>query len=135
MPTPGEEYDMPVAYGEDHPDFMRIDHAQLAEGAAGHLGVRRQQPPTEAETSTISSSVLRHTFPTGPREERALKDLAFFGGCHLNALLPPWYSRLSAAARLVALLKAECAAGETPQVRPVAVGGIETRLPLLRDSS
>jgi hypothetical protein len=67
MPTPGEEYDMPVAYGEDHPDFMRIDHAQLAEDAAGHLGVRRQQPPTEAETSTISSSVLRHTFPLPDR--------------------------------------------------------------------
>jgi hypothetical protein len=57
-----------------------------------------------------------------------LKDLAFFGGRYLNALLPPWYCRLSAAARLVALLKAECAAGETPQVRPVAVEGIERRL-------
>ena len=28
----------------------------------------------------------------------------------------------------MALLKSECAAGETPQVRPVAVGGIERRL-------
>jgi hypothetical protein len=46
----------------------------------------------------------------------------------LNVLLPPWYYRLSAAARLVVLLKAECAAGETSQVWYVAVGGIERRL-------
>ena len=83
--------------------------------------------------STISSSVLPSRQGQG---ERALKDLAFFGECYLNALLPPWYYRLSAAARLVALLKSECAAGETPQVRPVAGGGGRYRdEALLRDSS
>jgi hypothetical protein len=48
--------------------------------------------------------------------------------CSRNALLPSWYYRLSAAAGLVSLPKAECAVGETPQVRPAAVGGIERRL-------
>jgi hypothetical protein len=48
--------------------------------------------------------------------------------CSRNALLPSRYYRLSAAAGLVSLPKAECAVGETPQVRPAAVGGIERRL-------
>jgi hypothetical protein len=45
------------------------------------------------------------------------KDLAFFEECYLNALLPPWYYRLARqrAARPMALLKKECAAGESPQ--------------------
>jgi hypothetical protein len=100
--------------------YARIDHAQLAEDcralkrekAAGPNGGRNEH----------HHQLFGSTVPTGPREERALKDLAFFGECYLNALLPPWCYRLSAAARPVAPLKAECAAGETPQVRPVAVG-------------
>jgi hypothetical protein len=121
MPPLGE-YDMPAAYGEDQPDFMRVDHVQLAEDCRA---LKREKAVAPNAGRNGHYQLFGSAFPTGSREERALKDLAFFGECYLNALLPPWYYRLSAAARLVALLKSECAAGETPQVRPVAVGGIE----------
>jgi hypothetical protein len=117
---------MPAAYGGDHLDFMRVDHAQLAEDCRV-LEHEKAAAPNGGRNEHYQ--LFGSTFPTGSREERALKDLAFFGECYLNALLPPWYYRLSAAAKLVALLKAECAAvGETPQVRSVAVGGIKRRL-------
>jgi hypothetical protein len=108
----------------------RIGHAQqqLAEDCRA---LKRENAAAPNGGRNEHYQLFGSTSPTGSREERALKDLAFFGECHLNALLPPWYYRdyrLSAAARLVALLKAECTAGETPQVRPVAVGGIERRL-------
>jgi hypothetical protein len=117
MPTPGE-YDMPAAYGEDHPDFMRIDHAQLAED---RRALTREKAAAPSGGRNGYYQLFASTFPTGSREERALKYLAFFGGCYLNALLPPWYYRLSAAARLVALLKAECAAGETTPLKTLEV--------------
>jgi hypothetical protein len=106
---------MPAAYGEDHPDFMRIEHAQLADDCRA---LKREKEAAPNGGRNGHYQLFGSTaFPTGSREERALKDLAFFGEFYLNALLPPWYYRLSAAARPVALLKAECAAGETPQVR------------------
>jgi hypothetical protein len=87
MPTPGE-YAMPAAYGEDHPDFMRIDHSQLAEDCRA---LRREKAAGPNGGRNEHHQLFGSTFPTGPREERALKDLAFFGECYLNALLPPWY--------------------------------------------
>jgi hypothetical protein len=85
MPTSGE-YDMPAAYGEDHPDFMRVGHTQVAEDCCRALkSARRQRPPNGGRNE--HHQLFGSTFPTGPREERALKDLAFFGGCNLNALL------------------------------------------------
>jgi hypothetical protein len=92
MPTPGE-YDMPAAYGEDHPDFMRIDHApQLAEDCRA---LKREKAAAPNGGKNDHYQLFGSAFPRGSREERAQKDLAFFGGCYLNALLPPWYYRLS----------------------------------------
>jgi hypothetical protein len=98
MPTPGED-DMPAAcYGEDqHPDFMRIDHPQLAEDCRAR---KREKAAAPNGGRNEHYQLFGSTFPTGSREERALKDLAFFGECHLNALLPPWrYYRLSVSPR------------------------------------
>ena len=65
---------------------------------------------------------------SGSQESQALADLAFLGECYANALLPAWYYSLTAAARLVALLKEKLEPGTSPKVRPIAVGDIERRL-------
>ena len=65
--------------------------------------------------------------PRGSPEEAAVEDFAFFVELYVNARLPAWYYRLSAAARLVPLLKPEWDGTGTPPARPIAVGGIERR--------
>jgi hypothetical protein len=65
---------------------------------------------------------------SGSQEPQALADLAFLGECYANALLPAWYYSLTAAARLVALLKEKLEPGTSPKVRPIAAGDIERRL-------
>jgi hypothetical protein len=112
---------------------MRIDHSQLAEDSSALKREKAAAPSNGARQKralAISSSLFGSTSPTGSREERALKDLAFFGECYLNVLLPPYY-RLSAAARLVAAPSSRQSARQArhrKQVRPVAVGGIERGL-------
>ena len=65
--------------------------------------------------------------PAGSPEERVVKDFAFLAELYVNALLPAWYYRLSAAARIVALLKPGWDGEGVPPARPIAVGGIERR--------
>jgi hypothetical protein len=75
---------MPAAYGEDHPDFMRVDHAQLAEDCRALKREKAAVPNggSEAETRT-PPALWFYSLPDRVEgrgsEERALKDLAFFG--------------------------------------------------------
>ena len=64
--------------------------------------------------------------PESP-EAQVMQHYAKFVELYVNARLPAWYYRLSAAARLVALLKPEWDGKGTPPARPIAVGGIERR--------
>jgi hypothetical protein len=63
---------------------MRIDHSQLAEDSSALKREKAAAPSNGARQKralAISSSLFGSTSPTGSREERALKDLAFFGEC------------------------------------------------------
>jgi hypothetical protein len=122
MPTPGE-YDMPATYGGDHPDFMRIyQHAQLA-GDCRALAREKTAAPNGGRNEHCQ--LFGSAFPTGPKEERALSAkrprLLLWRTppqCAAPAVVLPTASRQRPGSWPSS--EAECAAGETPQVRPVA---------------
>ena len=124
MPTP-EEYGMPNSLKETDPRFIRFPTEVVGEACMG-LGREKAMAPNGGRNEHYHPFGYQHA--SGSKESQALADLAFLGECYANALLPAWYYSLTAAARLVALLKEKLEPGITPKVRPIAVGDIERRL-------
>jgi hypothetical protein len=93
MPTP-EEHDAhaggirrrtPGLYARN----SRSHHTQLAEDCRALNYARKWSSSNGGRNEHCQ--LFGSTSPTGPREERALKDLAFFGECHLE---DTWLGRL-----------------------------------------
>eukprot|EP00935_MAST-01C_sp_MAST-1C-sp1_P002834 g2834.t1 len=71
--------------------------------------------------------MLGREYSEGTREWQVVDDYRFYAELYLNARLPRWALKYSAAARLVALHKQEVRPGRDLKVRPIAVGQVERR--------
>ena len=71
--------------------------------------------------------MLGREYGEGTREWQVVDDYKFYAELYLNARLPRWALKYSAAARLVALHKQEVRPGRDLKVRPIAVGQVERR--------
>ena len=123
MPTPAE-YDMPEAHLPGTEGYIEVSVDRIQRKAA-RLKTERAKGPAGDYNEHMAPYGRKH--PRGSPEEAAVEDFAFFVELYVNARLPAWYYRLSAAARLVPLLKPEWDGTGTPPARPIAVGGIERR--------
>ena len=65
------------------------------------------------------------TAETRREMERAVKAYTAFGELVVNRKLVPWWYRIHAGGRLVALSKEEVKEGEEPKARPIAVGMVD----------
>ena len=124
MPTPSE-YGMPPHHMPGDDGYITVS-VELIQARARRLKGQRAKGPGGDYNEHMAPYARVH--PSETPEAQVMKDYAFFVELFVNARLPAWYYRLSAAARLVPLLKPEWD-GVTlpPPARPIAVGGIERR--------
>ena len=63
---------------------------------------------------------------TDDKASKAVAEHQYVAGLYINAQAPGWVYELTAA-EMLALVKAEPAEGEVPDVRPIAMGGVRER--------
>ena len=119
MPTP-HEYGMPAEHIPGDEGYITITVERIQEKAARLKGQRAKGPG--GDYNEHMAPYARTAHPPESPEAQVMQHYAKFLELYVNARLPAWYYRLSAAARLVALLKPEWDGKGTPPARPIAVG-------------
>ena len=80
--------------------------------------------PDRYKTSYLKVLTYRYA---DTKAAKAIQAHQCVAGWFLNGEAPDWVYVVSAASRMVALIKFPAAEGETPEVRPIAVGGVRER--------
>ena len=113
MPTP-HEYGMPAKHIPGDEGYITITVERIQEKAARLKGQRAKGPGGDYNEHMAPYA---RTHPPESPEAQVMQHYAKFVELYVNARLPAWYYRLSAAARLVALLKPEWDGKGTPPAK------------------
>ena len=123
VPRP-EEYGQPRAHPPSSGDRIVVPLEALKKRMLGAKPSKGQGPDGMYNEHLW---MLGREYSEGTREWQVVDDYKFYAELYLNARLPRWALKYSAAARLVALHKQEVRPGRDLKVRPIAVGQVERR--------